>query len=85
MAALRHRNFRIYWLGQAVSLVGTWIQNVALAWLVLELTGSPLLLGLVGAAQFTPILLFSLLGGVIADRMAKRRLIIGTQDRKSVV
>ncbi|ACA59022.1 MFS transporter [Candidatus Desulforudis audaxviator] len=80
LAALRHRNFRIYWLGQAVSLVGTWIQNVALAWLVLELTGSPLLLGLVGAAQFTPILLFSLLGGVIADRMAKRRLIIGTQS-----
>jgi MFS family permease len=80
LAALRHRNFRVYWLGQSVSLVGTWIQNVALAWLVLELTGSPLLLGLVGAAQFAPIMLFSLLGGVVADRIAKRRLIIGTQS-----
>lgn len=80
LAALSHRNFRLYWLGQSVSLIGTWIQNVALAWLVLELTGSPLLLGLVGAAQFAPILMFSLLGGVIADRVAKRRLIIGTQS-----
>jgi MFS family permease len=79
LAALRHRNFRIYWLGQSVSLVGTWIQNVALAWLVLELTSSAFLLGLVSAAQFAPILLFSLLGGVIADRVARRRLIIATQ------
>lgn len=80
LAALRHRNFRIYWLGQSVSLTGTWIQNVAMAWLVLELTNSPFLLGLVGAAQFTPILLFSLVGGVIADRVARRRLIIATQS-----
>ncbi|MBE0467886.1 MAG: MFS transporter, partial [Candidatus Desulforudis sp.] len=67
LAALRHRNFRLYWLGQSVSLVGTWIQNVALSWLVLELTNSAFLLGLVGAAQFAPVLLFSLVGGVIAD------------------
>jgi MFS family permease len=79
LAALRHRNFRIYWAGQAVSLVGTWIQNVALAWLVLELTDSAFLLGLVGAAHFAPVLSFTLLGGVIADRFARRRLIIVTQ------
>jgi MFS family permease len=80
LAALRHRNFRIYWLGQAVSLVGTWIQNVAMAWLVLELTNSPLLLGLMGVALFAPILLFSLPGGVLADRVSRRRLIIATQS-----
>ncbi|MDI6711085.1 MAG: MFS transporter [Bacillota bacterium] len=80
LAALRHRNYRLYWLGQCVSVVGTWMQNLAQAWLVLELTNSPFLLGLVGAAQFAPILLFSLLGGVIVDRVSKRRLVIATQS-----
>ena len=78
-AALRHRNFRIFWLGQMVSLIGTWMQNMAQAWLVLDLTGSPFLLGLVGAAQFGPFLLFSLLAGVAADRLPRRRLLILTQ------
>ncbi|MBU4533211.1 MAG: MFS transporter [Eubacteriales bacterium] len=78
-AALQHTNFRRYWLGQTVSVVGTWMQSVAMAWLVLELTNSPFLLGVVGAAQFAPILLFSLLGGVVADHVPKRKLIIACQ------
>lgn len=75
-AALRHRNYRIFWSGQMVSLAGTWMQNMAQAWLVLELTGSPFLLGLLGASQFGPFLLFSLLAGVAADRFSKHRLLI---------
>jgi MFS family permease len=79
LAALQHRNYRLYWTGQCVSFIGTWMQNVAQAWLVLELTRSAFLLGLVGAAQFAPILLFTLFGGAIADRVPKRSLIITTQ------
>ncbi len=77
--ALRHRNYRLYWFGQLISLIGTWMQNVAQPWLVYRLTGSPLMLGLVSFSQTLPILLFSLVGGVIADRVNKRRLIIITQ------
>lgn len=79
-AALRHRNFRLFWTGQCVSLVGTWMQNMAQSWLVLELTHSPFLLGVVGALQFTPSLLFALVAGVIADRMPKRILLLFTQS-----
>lgn len=79
LAALQHRNYRLYWTGQCVSFIGTWMQNVAQAWLVLELTRSAFLLGLVGAAQFAPILFFTLFGGAIADRVPKRSLIITTQ------
>lgn len=57
--ALRHRNFRLFWFGQLVSLIGTWMQSIGQSWLVLELTHSALLLGLVGALQFLPVLLFS--------------------------
>lgn len=78
-AALRHRNFRLFFVGQLVSLIGTWMQRVAQAWLVLQLTNSPFLLGLVGALQWTPVLLFSLLGGVTADRVSKRGLLVVTQ------
>jgi MFS family permease len=77
--ALRHRDFRIFWLAQCVSVVGSWMQSVGLAWLVLELTGSPLRLGLVSALQFAPLLAFSLVAGVIVDRVPKRRLVMGTQ------
>ncbi|RJX19208.1 MAG: MFS transporter [Desulforudis sp.] len=84
-AALQHVNFRRFWLGQTVSMVGTWMQSVAMAWLVLELTNSPFLLGVVGAAQFAPILLFSLLGGVVADHVPKRKLIIASQSVMMVV
>ncbi|MEW6448731.1 MAG: MFS transporter [Bacillota bacterium] len=79
LAALQHRNYRLFWTGQLVSVVGTWMQNVAQAWLVLELTRSAFLLGLVGTAQFAPVLLFTLFGGVVADRVPKRRLLIITQ------
>ncbi len=60
LAAFRHRDFRLFWSGQLVSLVGTWMQSVGQAWLVLELTSSAFLLGVVSALQFTPILLLSL-------------------------
>ncbi len=77
--ALRHRDFRLFWTGQLVSLIGTWMQRVGEAWLVLELTNSPFLLGLIGALQFGPMLCFSFVAGVAADRLPKRRLILGTQ------
>ncbi|MGB4504789.1 MAG: MFS transporter [Syntrophaceticus sp.] len=80
IAALRHRNFRIFWTGQLISLIGTWMQNLAQGWLVLTLTDSPLLLGVVSAVQFTPMLLFSLLAGVIADRLPKRKILLLTQS-----
>ena len=78
-AALRHRDFRLFWSGQLVSLIGTWMQSVGQAWLVLELTGSPFHLGLVTALQFTPILLLSPVGGALSDRFPKRRIILVTQ------
>ena len=79
LRALRHRDFRLFWSGQLVSLVGTWMQSVAQAWLVLQLTDSPFRLGLVSTLQFLPILLFSLVTGVAADRFPKRRMLLGTQ------
>jgi MFS family permease len=77
--ALRVPNFRLYFLGQGVSLVGTWMQTVTLAWLVLELTGSGTALGLVAAAQFLPVLVLAPYGGLLADRSDKRRLLMATQ------
>ena len=77
--ALRHRNFRLFFFGQLISFAGTWMQRIAQAWLVLQLTNSPFLLGLVGALQWTPMLLLSLVGGVVADRVNKRDLIVATQ------
>ncbi len=79
LRALNHADFRVFWTGQLVSLVGTWMQSVAQSWLVLQLTGSPLKLGLIGTLQFAPVLLFSVVSGAIADRLSKRRLILGTQ------
>jgi MFS family permease len=78
-AALRHRNFRLFFVGQMISLVGTWMQRIAQSWLVLQLTNSPFLLGLIGMLQWLPVLLFSLIGGVVADRVSKRGLIVLTQ------
>jgi MFS family permease len=79
MRALRHRNFRLFWTGQLVSLVGTWMQMVARGWLVLELTHSPFWLGMVGFANSVPVLLLSLWAGAIADNVSKRKLVIVTQ------
>ena len=78
--ALRHRNFRLFWTGQLISLIGTWMQTTGQAWLVLELTHSALLLGLVGALQFLPVLILSLFGGVLADRLPKRTVLRFTQS-----
>ena len=77
--ALRHRNYRLYFGGQLTSLAGTWMQSAAQAWLVLKLTNSSMMLGVVSFAQFTPILLVGLFAGVIVDRVDRRRLIIVTQ------
>ena len=77
--SLRVRNFRLYFAGQAVSVTGTWIQTVASAWLVLKLTGSGVALGVVTALSFLPILVLGPVGGLIADRVDKRRTLIATQ------
>jgi MFS family permease len=79
LGALRHRDFRLFWGGQLVSQIGTWMQSVGQAWLVLELTRSPFQLGLVTALQFTPILLLSAVGGAMSDRFGKRRILLVTQ------
>jgi MFS family permease len=77
--ALYHRNFRLFWAGQCVSVIGTWMQNIGQAWLVLKLTGSPLKLGVVSALQWLPVLLFSFAAGPLVDRRPKRRILIATQ------
>ena len=79
LSALRHRNFRLFWSGQLISLVGTWMQNIAEDWLVLTLTGNPLMLGVVTAAQFLPVMVFGLFGGIVADSLPKRRTLLVTQ------
>ncbi len=79
-SSLKIRNFRLYFFGQAISTSGTFMQSVALAWLVLKLTGSGTALGLVMALQYAPILLLSPWGGVIADRYPKRRMLYATQS-----
>lgn len=79
LRALRHRNFRLFLGGQVISLAGTWMQQVALSWLVYRLTRSPFLLGLVGFAGQLPSLLLAPLAGVWADRADRRRIVIGTQ------
>src|SRR6476659_160310 len=79
MSAFRHRNYRLFFGGQAISLVGTWMQQVAQAWLVLQLTHDPLWLGVVAAAQFLPVLIFGLFAGVLADNLPKRQTLQVTQ------
>jgi MFS family permease len=78
-SSLSVRNFRIYWFGMFVSLIGTWIQVVAQSWLVFELTKSAFLLGVVGFLSSIPVFLLSLFGGVLADRRNKRNILIATQ------
>ena len=79
LRALNHGDFRRFFLAQLVSLVCGWMHTVAQSWLVLQLTGSPLRLGLIGTLQFGPILLFSVVTGAVADRLPKRRLLVTTQ------
>src|ERR1043165_4121659 len=78
--ALRHRDFRLFWTGNFPSNIGTWVQNIAQGWLVLKLTNSAFWLGLVGFCSSIPILLFALIGGVIADHVNKRKLLMVTQS-----
>lgn len=79
-ASLRHRNFRLFFLGQTTSLVGTWMQSVAQGWLVLQLTNSAFQVGLVSALSALPVLLFSLPAGVYVDRANKHRIILVCQS-----
>ena len=78
-ASLSIYNYRVYFFGQMISLVGTWMQTTAQAWLVLKITGSPFALGTVTTLQFLPITVLTLFGGVFADRLPKRRMLIITQ------
>lgn len=79
LRAFRHRNFRLFFYGQSLSLIGSWIQQIAMAWLVYRMTGSPFLLGLAAFAGQIPILLLAPLGGIWADRFDRRKLLMTTQ------
>lgn len=85
LRAFRHRNYRLFFFGQAISLIGTWMQTVAQGWLVLQLTGDPLWLGLIAAAQFGPVVFLGPLGGVLADQLPKRKLMLGSQSAAMVL
>ncbi|QCX32944.1 MFS transporter [Caloramator sp. E03] len=77
--AFTHRNFKLFWTGQVISLIGSWMQNAALNWLVYSITNHRFLLGLMSAVQFTPLFLFSLYAGLIIEKYPKRKIIIATQ------
>src|SRR5258707_1394058 len=83
--ALRHRNFQLFFAGQLISLIGTWMQTVAQSWLVYRLTGSALLLGTVGFASQIPVFLMSPVGGIVADRYNRHRVVIATQAASMVL
>jgi MFS family permease len=85
LRALRHRNFQLFFSGQLISLIGTWMQSVAQSWLVYRLTGSALLLGSVGFASQIPVFLFAPLGGMTADRFNRRHIVISTQTAAMVL
>src|SRR5512141_13250 len=79
LRSLRHRNLRLFFAGQAVSLVGTWMQSVAQGWLVYRLTRSAQLLGLVGFLAQVPVFLFGVWAGSLADRVPRKRIVLATQ------
>jgi len=79
LRALRHRNFQLFFGGQMISLIGTWMQIVAESWLVYRLTGSPLLLGAAGFASQFPVFLVAPVGGIVADRFSRQRVVVATQ------
>src|SRR5438445_1793682 len=80
LAPLGHRNYALYWVGQLVSMSGTWIELTATTWLLYQLTDSPFLLGLGGVFRGAPIFAFALIGGAVADRVERRRLLLITQS-----
>jgi len=81
----RHHNYRLFFAGQITSVCGTWMQNVALAWLVIQMTHSPLAVGALAFCRFVPFTVFGLVSGVLADRVDNRRLVIGTQSMSMVL
>jgi MFS family permease len=83
--AFRHRNYRLFWSGQLISLIGTWMQSVAQGWLILQITNDPFALGLLSVAQFGPVMVLGLFGGVIADHLPKRQTLIATQTVQMVL
>ncbi len=85
LRALGYRNFRLFFAGQLLSLIGTWMQNVAQSWLVYRLTGSSTLLGMVGFSGQIPVFLISPVGGLIADRYSRRRIVIATQTSAMIL
>jgi MFS family permease len=84
-ASLHHRNYRLYFGGQVVSVTGTWMQNIAMAWLILELTHSPVAVGVLALCQFLPFSVYGLFAGVLVDRFDARRLVIATQAASMVL
>ena len=80
LRAFKYRNYRLFFGGQGISLVGTWMQNVAMGWLVYSLTGSALLLGVVGFCAQIPVFILSPLAGVLADRINRYKILIVTQN-----
>jgi MFS family permease len=85
LRALRHRNFQLFFSGQLISLIGTWMQSIAESWLVYRLTGSALLLGAVGFASQIPVFLVAPIGGIVADRHNRKHVVIGTQVASMVL
>src|SRR3954463_15620124 len=83
-SALRHRNYRLFFYGQLVSLIGTWMQQTAMSWLGYQITGSKLLLGVVAAVGSAPMMLFALWGGSLADRHPKRTILLWTQTAQMI-
>jgi predicted MFS family arabinose efflux permease len=83
--ALRHRNFQVFWIGQAISVSGTWMQTTAQSWLLYRLTGSPLALGLLTVAKFGPSLAIAPFAGLVADRWPRRKVLILTQGGSLLV
>src|SRR3954470_23528101 len=85
LRALRHRNYQLFFAGQLISLIGTWMDQVAESWLVYRLTGSALLLGTVAFASQIPVFLLAPVGGTIADRHNRRTILVITQSCQMVI
>jgi MFS family permease len=85
LRALKHRNFQLFFSGQLISLVGTWMQTLGQAWLVYRITGSSLLLGTVGFASQFPVFVLATVGGIVADRISRQRIVIATQTASMIL
>ncbi|HEX5499586.1 MAG TPA: MFS transporter, partial [Thermomicrobiales bacterium] len=85
LSSFRHRNYRLYYAGQLISVTGTWMQTLAQSWLILSLTTSAFMLGLVSVFQFAPVLILGLVGGVAADRFPKRTTLVFTKAAAGMV